>query len=459
MKPLSSSGGRIAAFLAAGALAAGVWTQAGASPAPAVRAADKPAIQKTGPAKVERLPGDDGARAAIPPAIEIEIQRRFNEIEKERLDDRADTIDWWLAAVAIVLTFFGIVVAIAGLFGFRKFQQIEKEALGSAAEGKRHVEEARKLVEEIKGHRDESQTIIRNMTAENFAEMDKDDPEKARRAAEEVRENPRASLMDRAVAAALFLQKEGRKDEAVEKWRGIAKVAEGDDDDLAARAWFSIGYLFQEKGKPGEAIAAYDESIRLKPDLAEAYNNRGVAKKDLGQREAAIADYDEAIRLKPNDAEAYNNRGNAKNNLGQREAAIADYDEALRLKPDYAEAFNNRGNAKKDLGQREAAIADHDEAIRLKPNNAEAYNNRGNAKGDLGQHEAAIADYDEAIRLKPDYATAYYNRGVASVGLDNKDAARRDFGKAHDLARKAGEEDVATQAERALKELDDLQGA
>jgi len=357
MKPLSSSGGRIAAFLAAGALAAGVWTQAGASPAPAVRAADKPAIQKTGPAKVERLPGDDGARAAIPPAIEIEIQRRINEIEKERLDDRADTIDWWLAVVAIVLTFFGIVVAIAGLFGFRKFQQIEKEALGSTEEGKRHVEEAGKLVEEIKGHRDESQPILQNMNAENFAEMSKDDPEKARRAAEEVRENPRASLMDRAVAAALFLQKEGRKDEAVEKWRGIAKVAEGDDDDLAARAWFSIGYLFQEKGKPGEAIPAYDESIRLKPDLAEAYNNRG------------------------------------------------------------------------------------------------------NAKNNLGQHKAAMADYDEAIRLKPDYATAYYNRGVASVGLDNKDAARRDFGKAHDLARKAGEEDVATQAERALKELDDLQGA
>ncbi len=107
MKPLSSSGGRIAAFLAAGTLAAGVWTQAGASPAPAVRAADKPAIQKTGPAKVERLPGDDGARAAIPPAIEIEIQRRINEIEKERLDDRADTIDWWLGGIAILFVIGG----------------------------------------------------------------------------------------------------------------------------------------------------------------------------------------------------------------------------------------------------------------------------------------------------------------------------------------------------------------
>ncbi len=197
--------------------------------------------------------------------------------------------------------------------------------------------------------------------------------------------------MDRAVAAALFLQKEGRKDEAVEKWRGIAKVAEGDDDDLAARAWFSIGYLFQEKGKPGEAIPAYDKSIRLKPDLAEAYNNRGNTKKGLGQYEAAMADYDEALRLNPNLAEVYSNRGNAKNNLGQ--------------------------------------------------------------------HKAAMADYDEALRLKPDYATAYYNRGVASVGLDNKDAARRDFGKARDLARKAGEGDLATRAESALKELDDPRGA
>ena len=84
------------------------------------------------------------------------------------------------------------------------------------------------------------------------------------------------------------------------------------------------------------AIADYDTAIRLKPDYAKAYNNRGLAKDNLGQHLAAIADYDTAIRLKPDLAEAYYNRGIAKYNLGQYSAAIADYDTAIRLKPDLA---------------------------------------------------------------------------------------------------------------------------
>ena len=73
-------------------------------------------------------------------------------------------------------------------------------------------------------------------------------------------------------------RKQGKKDEAIEIWREIANVAKGIDDALAARAWFSIGYLSGEQGKYEEAIAACNKAIRLKPDYAESYNNQGVAK-------------------------------------------------------------------------------------------------------------------------------------------------------------------------------------
>ena len=69
----------------------------------------------------------------------------------------------------------------------------------------------------------------------------------------------------------------------------------------------------------------------------------------LGQYFAAIADYDTAIRLKPDDAFAYFNRGRAKVQLGQYFAAIADCDTTIRLKPDYALAYLLRGNAKMNL--------------------------------------------------------------------------------------------------------------
>ena len=139
-------------------------------------------------------------------------------------------------------------------------------------------------------------------------------------------------LIDRAIADAISLQQEHKLDEAIEKWRGIAKIAEETDNDLAARAWFSIGYLLSGQGKHKEAIDAYYEAIRLRPDAsANAYNNRGVAKSKLGQNESAIADYDEALRLDSDNASAYNNRGHAKTKLGRKDEAREDLRAALKL--------------------------------------------------------------------------------------------------------------------------------
>lgn len=102
---------------------------------------------------------------------------------------------------------------------------------------------------------------------------------------------------------------------------------------------FNAGLEYQEQGRLQEAIAEYDEAIRLNPLDAVAYNNRGNAYNDLGQLERAIADYDEAIRLNPQFAEAYSNRGITYYNLGQLEQAIEDYDETIRLNPEYADAY------------------------------------------------------------------------------------------------------------------------
>ena len=72
----------------------------------------------------------------------------------------------------------------------------------------------------------------------------------------------------------------------------------------------------------------------------------GNTKYYLGDYKGAITDYTQAIRLNPDYADAYYNRGNAKSKLGQHFAAIADYDIAIRLNPDDAGAYYNRGNAK-----------------------------------------------------------------------------------------------------------------
>ena len=64
-----------------------------------------------------------------------------------------------------------------------------------------------------------------------------------------------------------------------------------------------------------------------------------------GDLEEALQDYDEAIRLKPDYALAFNNRGDARRAKGDIDGALQDYEQAIRLKPDFAEALESRGTA------------------------------------------------------------------------------------------------------------------
>ena len=117
----------------------------------------------------------------------------------------------------------------------------------------------------------------------------------------------------------------------------------------------------------------------------------------MGRYDDAITDYDKAIRLKPDFAEAYSNRGNTKEALGRHDDAIADHDEAIHLKPDFAEAYYNRGVSKVQQGRHDDAIADCNEAIRLKPDYAEAYINRGRMKSMLSLNAEAQKDFETVV--------------------------------------------------------------
>ena len=388
--------------------------------------------------------------------VEVQIRSDFNELRREILEDRMKLVDWWLSVMAVVLTLFAVVAPVVGFFGFRRFREIEIEARkgveitnAAAEKAETKFEEAKMIVKDIESKRDEAKSVIQELTSES---VDKD-PNKVDKATQSANADPSPSLIDRAISAAIEMQRLGDIEGAVEKWRAIAEIAGGTYNELAARAWFSIGYLHAVESRFQDAIASFDEAILLKADYAEAFNNRGAAKSELGRHDEALADYEQAIRLKPDFAEAFNNRGNAKSGFGRHDEALADYEQAIRLKPDYAEAFYNRGNAKSGLGQPEEAISDYDEAIRLKADYAEAFNNRGAAKSGLGQHDEAIADYDKAICLKSDFATAFVNRAEALFHLMRHDEVRRDVETARKLAAATGDQSIVEKADELVKQF------
>ena len=432
-------------------------------PALHAQTAEAPAAEETATTPAAN---ETATAPALDAAVEVEMQRRFNEFRGEYLDDRAESITWWaesitwwLAVIAIVLTFFGVAVAIVGILGFREFVDIRKEVRKQATEvaeyleiTKGYAEEAKGSGRRAKGYEKKAQKSVKSI--KGMSPKDTPNPaedEEVKKTKESPQHPPEASKYDKAMAQVYSLQKAGKIKEAIKESRAIANSAEGRDNKIAACAWFSVGYLVEESE---EQVSAYDHAIRLDPNLAQAYNNRGNAKYNLEQHQAAIADYNEAIRLAPKFADAYDNRGATKAALKQYQAAIEDYNEAIQLNPEDATPYHNRGFAKATLKQYQAAIADFDKAIRLDPEYAAAYYKRGGAKASLEQHQAAIADYNEVIRLAPRLVDPYVNLGVSLRELNRKGEARSNFQIALHLAQATGNEKLATQVTNLIREMD-----
>jgi tetratricopeptide (TPR) repeat protein len=186
--------------------------------------------------------------------------------------------------------------------------------------------------------------------------------------------------------------------ETVKTQQAAASVAPiVQEKELTAQEWFEQGNKTKDVD---EQIHCYTGAIRLNPDYAAAYINRGVAHYDKGNLDAALKDFNEAIRLNPDDPDTYMNRGVAHNHKGNLDAALKDYNEAIRLKPDDADAYMKRGAAHYDKGNLDAALKDFNEAIRLKPDDdTKAYHNRALIWRQRANRKAAIADFQKYLDL------------------------------------------------------------
>ena len=54
------------------------------------------------------------------------------------------------------------------------------------------------------------------------------------------------------------------------------------------------------RGRYDEAIEEYTEAIRLNPEYASAYMNRGLSYKQIGKKDEALADFEKVITLADN---------------------------------------------------------------------------------------------------------------------------------------------------------------
>ncbi|NEQ70266.1 MAG: tetratricopeptide repeat protein [Symploca sp. SIO2D2] len=186
---------------------------------------------------------------------------------------------------------------------------------------------------------------------------------------------------------------------------------------LTAQQYQAVANQQYQTGQLQEALASYDQAIKLQPDYYQAWGNRGNVLSNLGQYQEALVSFDQAIKLQPDGYIAWYSRGFVLSDLGQHQEALASYDQAIKLQPDYYQAWGNRGFVLSDLGKYQEALASYDQAIKLQPDDNIAWGDRGNVLRDLGKYQEALASYDQAIKLQPDDNIAWFRRGFVLSDL------------------------------------------
>ncbi|MGE0201108.1 MAG: tetratricopeptide repeat protein [Candidatus Melainabacteria bacterium] len=96
---------------------------------------------------------------------------------------------------------------------------------------------------------------------------------------------------------------------------------------------YNAGNDLASQGKTREAIASYEEAIRLDQTLLPAYNNLGHLWDQMQEYDKAIGTYQQALTVDPNNALIHRNIAVVFEKVGRYQDAMAAYDRYIHLNP------------------------------------------------------------------------------------------------------------------------------
>jgi tetratricopeptide (TPR) repeat protein len=194
---------------------------------------------------------------------------------------------------------------------------------------------------------------------------------------------------------------------------GSAAVSNGLEGDRGhARELLSKGRELYRDDQDEQAVQAFQQAVKLDPELAEAHFRLGLGYEALGKRDEAEAEYKKAVE---------------------------NYKKYLEQHDDDAEAHYNLGQTYAGLDQYSDAIREYREATKLKQNDADVYYDLGVAHTKLAQYDAAAAAFSKALEIDPENYRAQDGLDEAKEGVKRVRAGRK---HQEDLLKKQKEDEL-----------------
>jgi tetratricopeptide (TPR) repeat protein len=188
---------------------------------------------------------------------------------------------------------------------------------------------------------------------------------------------------------------------------GVSAVAteatEGDQSQ--ARVYLDEGKEFYRIDQDEKAAAAFQEAIKLDPNLAEAHFRLGLAQDALGNEKEAEDSYKKAVEkykkyLEENskDAEGHYNLGQTYAGLHLFGEAVREYRQATHLNPDDADMYYDLGVALMRLAQYDEAAAAFSRSLEIDPENYRAQDALNEAREGVSRVRAGKKHQEELLK-------------------------------------------------------------
>ncbi|MBW1767720.1 MAG: tetratricopeptide repeat protein [Deltaproteobacteria bacterium] len=153
-----------------------------------------------------------------------------------------------------------------------------------------------------------------------------------------------------------------------------------------------------------EKIEYFTKALELDPELAAAYERRGMLYYFQEKYDKVIQDFNSYIELAPAKGEAYRMLGMGYLKSGMYRPAINNFTRAIEIKPEHVHAHAYRAEAYRLNGKYDEAIIDATRAIKLRGDLraiSDAYRTRAKVYQKIGRNELVNADIDAAWQVDP----------------------------------------------------------
>jgi tetratricopeptide (TPR) repeat protein/predicted Ser/Thr protein kinase len=223
------------------------------------------------------------------------------------------------------------------------------------------------------------------------------------------------------------------------------KIADVMTSSMDAYAEFLKGVEKYDRYYYDEALKFFENSVRMDPNFATAYQWLALSYGKLGDTKARTAalmkakalaekagekdrlniealyaqvienDVEKRIRILEELARKYPGEKRVHYNLGihfwnkkEFAAAIDEYGKALALDPNYGSALNGLGYTYADMGNYEKAIEYFEKYASVSPGDANPLDSLAEMYFQIGQLDSSIEKYEAAVKAKPDFFEAYW---------------------------------------------------